>query len=693
MLILGLHYLIWIVLVLYFIGMLVLGWWSKKGIVDREGFLLGNRQFGVAYMVMHAFGAGTHPGDVAGVTSKTVERGASGIWVSWMWMFGTPFYWLIAPILRRMRCLTVADYFEQRFGRAAAALYVLVAMVGMTVATASILQATTRTVQGMMGKASLSGEATATGAAGATEPATETPASADAPGTEAPAEGAALAERPAWEARGVATEDLQFWWYVGILLVMTAVFVVYSYWGGIVAAVKTDMAQGLMIIALSFVAIPSALALAGGWDRVLEVLSARSGQGDDYLALFDPQYFSLATVIILCINAPFSMLAQPHIMSVSAAGRTEWEGRVGFTYGNILKRVCTMGWCVLALAWLAFLFSQKETVIADAAFGDSIRYLLHPFFQGLMLACVMAAAMSSGDALQVTIAGLFSQNVYRPYIRPDADEAHYVWVTRLAGIVVIIGAVFCAILMRESVVGTILTYFNITAVAGIAIVMGILWRRMNSAGVFASILVGAVVLLATQVVVGWSAPGLGDVGRLAITPVSEERLPDLRKAGRFVVLEERRETEGADAAPAVRQHYAVRWTPEGGTLAWLERHECLAWSSGRVKGLDELELVPTRFSSTTSVLILGILAGILGSLFTKPPRREQTDPFFTKIYTPIGQEDRLDLPLDEAVPPAGRLLTAGGLFIVKPSRQSWVGFLVTLAICLALLGTMWLLLA
>ncbi|GAG25874.1 unnamed protein product, partial [marine sediment metagenome] len=28
-------------------------------------------------------------------------------------------------------------------------------------------------------------------------------------------------------------------------------------------------------------------------------------------------------------------------------------------------------------------------------------------------------------------------------------------------------------------------------------------------------------------------------------------------------------------------------------------------------------------------------------------------------------------------------LTAGGLFIVKPSRQSWVGFVVTLGICLA----------
>ncbi|MEA3367064.1 MAG: hypothetical protein U9R68_03000, partial [Planctomycetota bacterium] len=92
-------------------------------------------------------------------------------------------------------------------------------------------------------------------------------------------------------------------------------------------------------------------------------------------------------------------------------------------------------------------------------------------------------------------------------------------------------------------------------------------------------------------------------------------------------------------------------------------------------------------------LAAGAVGGIVGSLLARAPRPERIDPFFRKIYTPIGQEERLDLPLDEAVPPHKRLITAGGLFIVRPTRQSWLGFLVTLAICLALLGTMWLLLA
>ena len=31
---LGLHYAIWIALLLYFVAMLLIGWWSKKGIAN-----------------------------------------------------------------------------------------------------------------------------------------------------------------------------------------------------------------------------------------------------------------------------------------------------------------------------------------------------------------------------------------------------------------------------------------------------------------------------------------------------------------------------------------------------------------------------------------------------------------------------------------------------------------------------------
>ena len=551
---LGLYAVIWVILVLYFAGMLLVGWWSKKGISSQEGYLLGNRKFGVWMMIMHAFGAGTNPGDTAGVVSGTVRNGASGIWVSWMWMFGTPFYWLIAPIIRRMRCLTLADYFEERFGHGAAVLYTLVATVGMTVCLASVLLATTRTVQGMMDKT--------------------TGADADA-------------------------------WFYGILLSLTVTFVLYGYWGGIVAAVRTDMVQGLMIIVLSVLAIPAALELADvggmGGMRAAVAQAGEAAGSTYYLRLNDPDVFDFWTVIVLCICAPLTALALPHLVSVCGAGRTEWEGRMGFVGGNMLKRICTIGWCVLGLCWLAHLAKTGVVIdraVADASFGDAIRNLLSPALQGLMLACVMAAAMSSGDAFQVTVAGLFSQNIYRVHIRPDADERHLVHVTRITGVVIVAVSVVIA-LAAGGVVKAIMMYFGILALVGLSTAMGMVWRRMNQAGMYCATGAALAVFAAVRI------------------------FPGLPKAVVF-------------ALP----------------------------------------------------LLVGLLGGIIGSLVTRPPEPERIEAFFRKIHTPIGAEDKLAWPLDRVVPPDRRLLTAGGLFLVKPSRQSWVGFVVTLAICCACVAVM-----
>lgn len=548
MTILGLHYAIWIVLILYFAGMLLMGWWSKQGAHSQEGYLLGNRQFGSLMMLMHAFGAGTHPGNVAGVMSEAVVSGASSIWVSWMWLFGTPFYWLIAPVIRRMRCLTMADYFEQRFGKAASILYILVAAVGMIVFLSGVLLATTRTVQGMMGKSA-------------------------SPDSEA--------------------------WFFGILLVSTAVFIIYSYWGGIIAAIRTDMIQGFMIIALSFLAIPAALRLpeVGGLEGMRNTLVAQSASGTDYLSLFHTDKFNIWAVLLLSINAPLTALAFPHLMSVCGAGRTEWHGRVGFTYGNILKRVCTIGWCVLGMCWLVYLLNSGAEIQKDAAFGNAIRHLLPPMLQGVMLACVMAAAMSSGDAVQVTVAGLFSQNVYRVYVNPTADQKQLVRVTRNVGVAIVLLSLAGAILMRSSLVRAILDYFNILSLVGISTAMGLLWRRMNTTGMFLSTISAVITFIVTRYIIVYTS------NMLTVTI-----------------------------------------------------------------GLP---------------IVTGVLGGIVGSLLTRPPSAERIEQFFKKIYVPIGREKDLELSLDEAVPASNRWLTAGGLFIVKPSRQSWIGFGVTLAICLA----------
>ncbi len=543
---LGLNWSIWFVLVVYFAAMIMMGWFARRRIHDQDSYLLGNREFNIWFMVMHSFGAGTNPGDVAGVVSKTVGRGAAGVWVSWMWLFGTPFYWVIAPIVRRLRAVTMADYFEQRYGGYSSVLYVALATLGMTMCLASVLLATTRTVQGMMGKA------------------------------------------------GGADADL---WFFGILFTSTFVFVLYGYFGGIIAAIRTDMVQGVMIIVLSCLAIPAALNMPelGGWTEVKRILTQASTEGTDYLSIIDPESFDLFNLILLSMSAPLTALALPHLATVCGSGRTEWESRVGFATGNFLKRICTMGWCVLALCWLAYLLQTQTEIHPDAAFGDSVRSLLSPFLQGIMLACVMAAAMSSGDAFQITVAGLFSNNIYKRFINPEASEATLLKVTRLAGLGVVAASLAVAVAYRNNMVSSIMDYFRILGFTGISIAVGIVWRRMNGPGVYVGLLSSAACFLALRY-------GLEDVSPNAVTGFP---------------------------------------------------------------------------------LLAGVIGSVVGSLCSPPPDTERVEMFLKRIYTPIGEEHMLESGLDAVVPPDARLITFGGLFIVKPTRQTWLGFTLYLAMCIA----------
>ena len=60
------------------------------------------------------FGTGTSADQAVTAVAKTYVSGASGIWYQWLNILVTPFYWILAPLFRRMRAVTSADYLYAR---------------------------------------------------------------------------------------------------------------------------------------------------------------------------------------------------------------------------------------------------------------------------------------------------------------------------------------------------------------------------------------------------------------------------------------------------------------------------------------------------------------------------------------------------------------------------------------------------
>ena len=115
--------------------------------------------------------------------------------------------------------------------------------------------------------------------------------------------------------------------------------------GGLAAAIVTDYVQGLLTILFSFMLLPFIFSAVGGMSGIRESVADPA-----MLSLVAPGKVTAFFIIMMAIQALVGIVAQPFIMGVCAAGKTEWEGRVGIVVGNVIKRLCTAAWTLTAIA-------------------------------------------------------------------------------------------------------------------------------------------------------------------------------------------------------------------------------------------------------------------------------------------------------------------------------------------------------
>lgn len=438
---LGISLLDWIVLVFYFIGITGLGVWTYKKIKSSADFFMGNRRFGKVLMIAQAFGVGTHTDQPVSVSGAAYTNGLAGIWYQWIWMFSTPFFWIIAPIYRRLRYVTMADFFRERYGKSLSIFYTFIGMIYFAMDIGIMLKGTGITIEGITG--------------------------------------------------GAMSETM-------VIIVATVLFVIYGMAGGIVAAVVTDLIQGILILVLSFMLIPFAIEAAGG------IAAIHQGLPEHMFSLIAPYEVTLFFIVMAVINGLVGIVIQPHHMAIGGAGKTEIACRTGWTYGNFLKRFATMGWA-FAGVFAAFLYPGLTVENREMAFGIMAGNLLPIGLVGLMIAALIAAVMSTCDAFMVHASALFTRNVYLPYINPRASDKDLLRVGRISSIfIVAIGLAFAFVF--PSVIHGLIEVWKVTAYLGIAFWFGVIWRKANRYGAWASSISMAAASLYTDLVLGWSLP-------------------------------------------------------------------------------------------------------------------------------------------------------------------------------------------
>ena len=85
--------------------------------------------------------------------------------------------------------------------------------------------------------------------------------------------------------------------------------------------------------------------------------------------------------------------------------------------------------------------------------------------------------------------GSLTENLYKP-LRQGKSDAHYLWVGRGVGLLIVVAGIVVAFWMPNVVEG-LKIWLKIAPMLGVAFWVGLFWRRFNSAGAWASTLAAA----------------------------------------------------------------------------------------------------------------------------------------------------------------------------------------------------------
>jgi Na+/proline symporter len=419
----------WGVLLAYLVVITAIGLAAGYKVRKSGDYFLGGRKFGPWLMVGQSFGVGTHAEMPVALAGAVYSLGASAIWFQWKNLFITPFYWIMAPVFRRIRRTTMAEFTEDRYGPWMGAIYIVFALCFFIINTGSMLKGAGKVISQATG-----------GTVGVNE----------------------------------------------IVIAMTVLFMLYSLIGGLVAAAWTDLFQGFLIIVLSFMLVPLGWAVVGGLHGMKASLEPFR------FSLSTPSGIGPWVILMLTVNGLVGIMAQPQQLATNGTGRDERTCRVGMFYGNFVKRVCTVGWALVGLIVAAMVAQGKGDVAMlkdpENAFGFACRELLFPGALGLMIASILAANMSTCSALLVDSGAVFTEGLYRRRLVPNRPDHHYVWVGRVSGLAISIAGVLYAVYLIKSVLYTFLLTETLATFVGISIVGGLIWRRANRWGALASLL-------------------------------------------------------------------------------------------------------------------------------------------------------------------------------------------------------------
>lgn len=423
------------VLLFYAAALTALGVWIGRRVGSTGGFFVADRRLGPLLLFATVLAANIGAGSTVGAAGLGYRDGLA----AWWWVgsagIGTIVLalWVGPRIWRAASAgdlLTVGDWLEQRYGRSIRAVIAILLWFGTLAILAGQLIAMAAILE-------------------------------------------VVAGAPRW---------------AGALIggaVMTAYFTA----GGLVSSAWVNLVQLVVLLAGFAIAVPWALASAGGWNAVVAAAPtdapgylspvAGGGSGWIYLALLGPAF-----------------IVSPGLLQKAYGASSERAIRTGLTAAGLTLIAFAFAPTLLGMiarAWDPALANHEHALPLLLSEG------LPPAFGMLGLAAVLSAEISSADAILFMLSTSLSQDLYRRFLHPDAPDEDVLRVARRAALAGGALGVGLAIVL-PTVIGSLTIFYSLlSASLFVPVVAGLYLRRPGVPEAGAAIGTGIAVLVATRI--------------------------------------------------------------------------------------------------------------------------------------------------------------------------------------------------
>lgn len=676
----GLHVLDLGVLILYVAAIIWIGKRVSRRTRNTEDFYIAGRRLGGFYQFFLNFGTSTSADQAVAVARETYRQGIGGMWIQFLVLFLTPFYWFTTLLYRRCRLITIGDFYAERFRSR----FLAAAFAVFTLTMAFIGSGVSYMIAGKMVLALTPKPENAYTDSERTAVAwfhEYQQLKAELPQGLSPDRQARYEELSDRAKRG---ELLSFASYIDRRLIYIAYAVVVATYiglGGFSAAAIADALQGFLILIFSIALIPLGLNQIGGFKGL------HAAVPDYMFRIFGSaatSEYAWYTIVGMSLANLVSIIAAAPMMATAGSAKNEMTARLGMLGGMFCKRIIMLFWALAGL--LAVGLYAGKIHDADLVWGYMTRELLFPGGVGLMLTGVLAASMSALGAQAVTNSALFVRNLYQP-LAPGRSEAHYIAVGRVVIAAVLLGGIVTA-LYADNLLNLFKYFISVPAVFGASIWLGFTWRRVTR---WAAI-IQVFVCFALYAVIPNVFPAIESIRqnpallrqtRPQTITITTAALAEDVAAGRAVQVGQSirkphvLEPAGIFFEDVVRIDPADPQSPKIGRGRFQAEIWVLSWFGLDFAGRSKAQLVAIRFF--VDALLPFVLLFVL-SVLTRPAPKPDLDRFFGKLHTPVQPTpaaEQAALAQAAAQPDLHKhqkLFPRSGWEILKPSWLDVAGF-------------------